>query len=516
MTNSQSQALNQVLYGPPGTGKTYRAMRLAIEICDGQTIAADVANETVTARFEELRTEGRIALATFHQSTSYEDFVEGLRPVTKDGTLHYDIKPGLFRQMCEKAQTQTANSIQTELIEDETIWKMSLGATYDRNDARIFRQCLDNGVLALGYGQGLDFTGCDTRDTVWEKLKTVKPEMEPSDYNVGSVHAFKNKMAVGDIVVISNGNRFFRAIGRVSGIYQPPQGQRAKGQESIANWQTRGVEWLWQAADNDGLPYIEINGKSFSQMSIYVMDSVTLNRPAMNALISGRSASEAQNHVIIIDEINRGNVARILGELITCIEPQRRLGADEQTKVQLTYSQHHFGVPANLFIIGTMNTADRSIAFLDSALRRRFRFINVQPDPDVVRKTVGTIETLDVATVLEGLNRRLSVLLDEDHQLGHAYFLKVTSLTDLRDVLVDQVIPLLREQFHGDDARWCQALACPFDADNATQALSTPVLKAETVALGTGIEPRVRVCINPAFIAAEGAALLPFLRALAS
>ena len=208
-------------------------------------------------------------------------------------------------------------------------------------------------------------------------------------------------------------------------------------------------------------------------------------------------------------------MARILGELITCIEPQRRLGAAEQTKVQLTYSQHLFGVPANLFIIGTMNTADRSIAFLDSALRRRFRFINVQPDPDVVRKTVGTIEAFDVATVLEGLNRRLAVLLDEDHQLGHAYFLKVTSLVDLRDVLVDQVIPLLREQFHGDDARWCQALACPFDGDNAKQALSTPVLKSEMVALGTGIEPRVRVRINPMFISAKGEDLLPYLRALA-
>jgi 5-methylcytosine-specific restriction protein B len=508
--------LNQVLYGPPGTGKTYRAMRMAIEICDGMALPDSATDTDVTARFEALRTDGRIALSTFHQSTSYEDFIEGLRPVTKDGTLSYEVKPGLFRQMCEKAQTQVAGNNQTATIDNEPIWKMSLGAIYDRNDSLIFRQCLAGGLLALGYGQELDFTGCDTRDAVWGKLKSAKPDMESSDYNVGSVHAFKNKLAVGDVVVISNGNRRFRAIGRVTGHYQPPLGNhRLAGQESIANWQTRPVEWLWQSLDNEGLSYTEINSKYFSQMSIYEMDSSTINRPAMNALISGGVTGEALNHVIIIDEINRGNVARILGELITCIEPQRRLGAGEQTKVQLTYSQHHFGVPANLYIIGTMNTADRSIAFLDSALRRRFRFLHVRPDPEVVRNAVATIETLDVATVLEGLNRRLAVLLDEDHQLGHAYFLKITSLADLRDVLVDQVIPLLREQFHGDDARWCQALACPFDPDSATQALSTPVLKAETVTLGTGIEPRVRVRINPLFIAAKGEALLPFLRALA-
>jgi 5-methylcytosine-specific restriction protein B len=266
--------------------------------------------------------------------------------------------------------------------------------------------------------------------------------------------------------------------------------------------------------DGDGLPFTEINTKVFSQQSIYEMDTSTVNRSALSTLMSRQSPSHALHHVLIIDEINRGNVARIFGELITLIEPQRRLGSSEETRVQLTYSQHHFGVPANLFIIGTMNTADRSIAFLDSALRRRFHFIEVPPNPELIERHVGSIDGFSMADLLVAFNRRLAVLRGEEHLLGHSYFLAVESLKDLQRMLIDQIIPLLREQFHGDDYRWCQALACPFDPDSARQENVHPVLLSEHVELGGDTDPRVRVRINPDFVTASGTALHPYLAAL--
>ena len=511
-TTTTDYPLNQILYGPPGTGKTYRAMRMAIEICTGEPLDDGLNNKEVTQQFEKLRAAGRIALATFHQSTSYEDFVEGLRPDPRpDGTLGYTVKPGLFRVMCDRARAPEAGAEND--IDDATIWKMSLGDRHDSNDANIYGQCLERGLLALGYGLGLDFTGCDSREAVLKQLQTKKPDLESSDYNFTSVHAFKNRMQVGDIVVVTNGNLLFRAIGRVTGDYQPPHAKMSKtGPESVDQWQTRAVTWLWKATD-DGRPYTELSSKRFSQQTIYDLRYAEIDVPILRKLIAGTSAAPVKKHVMIIDEINRGNVARILGELITCIEPLRRLDQDEETRVQLTYSQLHFGVPANLYLIGTMNTADRSIAFLDSALRRRFRFMAVAPQPELLADI--EIDGVEVDALVQTINDRLAVLLDEDRQLGHAYFLRVATAEDLRRVLVDQIIPLLREQFHGDDQRLCLALGCPYDPESGAQTNAHPMLKADPINLGSQESPRLRIRLNPLFLKASGPDLTAFLAAIA-
>jgi 5-methylcytosine-specific restriction protein B len=319
-------------------------------------------------------------------------------------------------------------------------------------------------------------------------------------------------MQIGDIVVVTNGNLRFRAIGRVTGDYQPPRSKTSKaGPESVDHWQTRTVSWLWQATD-DGLAYADLSSKRFSQQTIYELRYAEIDVPTMRKLIAGGSAVPTQNHVMIIDEINRGNVARILGELITCIEPQRRLDQDEETRVQLTYSQLHFGVPANLYLIGTMNTADRSIAFLDSALRRRFRFVAVSPEPELLADI--EIDGVEVDALVRTINDRLAVLLDEDHQLGHAYFLRVATADDLRRVLADQIVPLLREQFHGDDQRLCLALGCAYDPESGAQTNAHPILKADTINLGAQESPRMRVRINPLFLKATGPDLTAFLASI--
>lgn len=309
--NQRNIPLNQILYGPPGTGKTYSTINKTLEILTSEKykdsfvleiehkIESKMDTEAITREniirilekakddtesfvsskedrkilneaFKAFRTKGQIEFVTFHQSYGYEEFVEGIKPSVKNGTVIYETKNGVFKNLCKKA----------------------------------------------------------------------------------------------------------------------------------------------------------LEGK---------------DKP----------------YILIVDEINRGNIAKILGELITLIEPSKRIGKSEGLQLTLPYSGESFGVPSNLYIIGTMNTADRSIALLDTALRRRFEFVEMMPDSEYLKdkKISDSGNTIELDRLLESMNNRIEFLLDREHTIGHSYFMGVESIEDLRKVFKNKIIPLLQEYFYDDYAK---------------------------------------------------------------
>jgi len=414
---------NIILYGPPGTGKTYSAFRIveAFEKQNGQSCS-----------FKQVAAQGRARFITFHQAFSYEEFVEGIRSEpNENGNMAYTIKPGMLQEIADSCRIQEKrkgvfNDALARTSTSNVVWKVSLAR---KNEHHIYKTLRDKNVIAIDYGIKEDISQWDDGKLAESKLPF-------------SLKAFLSRINIGDIVMVFNDPRTIRLIGVVTGDYF------FSTEDDFGYQHRRKVKWL-ENFENSPLDIYGLNQeKVMVQGSIYesnvsVSDAISLLNTHEDAKIA------AQPYYLIIDEINRGNIAKIFGELITLIEKDKR-GIISCT---LPYSHKTFTMPKNLYLIGTMNTSDRSIALLDTALRRRFAFVEMNPDASIVEREHPTIgRNVSPSRLLKELNNRVTEMIDRDHRIGHSYFLGDDLVTkyDLFNVWYYKVLPLLMEYFYND------------------------------------------------------------------
>ncbi|EAI0988715.1 AAA domain-containing protein [Campylobacter coli] len=393
----KSTLLNQILYGSPGTGKTYHTIDKALEIL-GENLKS---RDEKKAKFDEYVKNGQIVFITFHQSYGYEEFVEGIKPMMSNGAnsreLKYEIKDGVFKDICNKALENYENSnLNTEELREKI----------------------------------------ELREKVEKFLNRLLETNEPIGKTKGG-NFFINSFNNNTIEIYSED------VERFDGVFKLSLSTFITLLKSNIEFNS-AVEMFKKVFDRDYADrthtyYFNLVNK-FKEYEKQAVLKTEDNKISSNSLNS---------YIIIIDEINRGNVSKIFGELITLIEPSKRIGESEELKVTLPYSGKKFGVPKNVYILGTMNTADRSITSLDTALRRRFEFVEMIPD---VSKLSDNCEGVDLQKLLEAINTRIEYLLDREKTIGHAFFIGVENLEDLKKVFQNKIIPLLQEYFYNDYA----------------------------------------------------------------
>lgn len=435
---------NIVLYGAPGTGKTYDVPEFAVRLCDPAFMATEPSREEIVSRYNQLKTEKRIAFTTFHQSLDYEDWIEGLRPVVNENNqVTYEIESGIFKKLCEEAERPVVKDKQVGIADNAVVWKVSLAGTGD-NPVR--SDCMKNSYIRIGWdGYG----------------PVISDETDWSIYNGEGkqiLDAYINKMKIGDIVMSCYSSQTIDAIGVVVADYA--------FEDKFPNYKrVRRVNWLVKNINEN---IVEMNdGKTMTLGTVYRLNSITLDNVKSILEKYNTSSKMEENdkaYVMVIDELNRGNVSKVFGELITLLEADKRKGRINAESVVLPYSKKVFHIPNNVYLIATMNTADRSLGSLDYAIRRRFAFIAEKPFGLEVEgfneELFELVSSLfvknfdeykesgwDQTMKLEPADTLSEEYKPEDVWIGHSYFLMQDEEGEDNTInrLLYEIIPLLEE-----------------------------------------------------------------------
>ncbi|OQY39993.1 MAG: hypothetical protein B6226_00710 [Candidatus Cloacimonetes bacterium 4572_65] len=359
-----------ILQGAPGTGKTYISAEIAMNLIHNDKKYN--SRKQIMVDYQKAIEDGRIAFTTFHQSMDYEEFVEGLKPeLTETGGVTYAVQPGIFKEMCNKAQEKGSLDKLEEAIEN--LKEKALEETINLETKTEL-------AFTLSYRGGTTFR--------------VRPQSSKTDEN----------------------NDFPANISYIKELFK---NEKAK---------MYNKSYVWGILD-----YLKKN---------FDLGTYT-------------ESSEALPYILIIDEINRGNISKVLGELITLLESDKRIGEENEIRVKLPYSSEDepFGVPSNLYIIGTMNTADRSVGHIDYAIRRRFSFITLQSQLSAIENYYTKLGdnnapneiAIELFEEIEELMENIAPDFDKhDLMIGHSYFMAKTE-EDLELKLKYEIKPLLRE-----------------------------------------------------------------------
>lgn len=380
--------LNSILYGPPGTGKTYNSIDKAVAIATGSS-SDHISNKK---QFDDLRKQGQIEFVTFHQNYSYEDFMIGIRPNVSETTSELSFKKhyGIFYEIAKRARENYENSLKDEQTISRENW---VNEKFEEFKEYVESEIEENGKFAIKNNVSIYsvedevfiYTGEKENGELWKNQR------------IGMHYDALINIYLADIQ-----NR-----------------QDIKKLENVPSLEKQHATYSFELIEKF---------REFLTEKGHKLQSMTVQKEPL------------KNFVLIIDEINRANISKVFGELITLLEDDKRLGEPNELKITLPNGEKEFGVPPNLFLIGTMNTADKSIALIDIALRRRFEFIGKYPDYD-------EIKNVDAKTLVQKINEEIYKLKNSaDYLIGHAYFMKDVPI---EKTLRNKIIPLLLEYFSG-------------------------------------------------------------------
>ena len=384
---------NIILYGAPGVGKTHNYKNLISMIEEGksqkeifETISKGLHVSLENEIFETIKKEKRVEFVTFHQSYSYEDFIEGYRPDEDSNKIIR--KDGIFKLIADEARRNLEDSSKSK---NEFIEEKKISEIFKEFCEYISDEIIENSKFNIN-------------DTAY----IFEVEKDAFRYKGDNWNAHENglRMKFSDILEFYNKN----------------------------------IQERKEIKDLDNISRLSIQHATYYFKLYELFKKFKANTKQTISVIS---ENKQQNFYIVIDEINRGNISKIFGELITLIEEDKR----DKYEVTLPYSKEPFKVPSNLYIIATMNSTDKSIATIDIALRRRFTFLKMKPNEDLV-------ENPEAKEFMSALNHYISKKLGEDYMLGHSYFM---GDIDLEFVKEYKIKPLLEEYFYADDESYQKA-----------------------------------------------------------